>query len=290
MVEEIQTKSILSRVKQPDSWFGLRYSMNLYRGCQHQCIYCDSRSACYQIQNFSDIQVKTNALELLDRELARKRKVGTIGTGSMNDPYMPLESSRQLTRQALQVIAARRFPVHVLTKSDMVLRDLDVLKEISQVYTAVSFTITTPHDSLGKQLEPGASLVSARLKALEALANNGILTGVLMMPILPFLEDRPEDIRLLVERAANAGAGYILASFGMTLRDRQRDYYYRQLDRLFPGQSDQYRACFGEQYWCSTPNANQLLALFEAECKRHGVATRIPFYNPNPAVQLELFS
>ena len=127
MIKDIRAKVLLNTVRQPDDWFGLMYNMNLYRGCQHQCIYCDSRSACYQIENFSDVLVKANAIQLLRHELSRKRVKGTIGTGSMNDPYMPIEAQRKLTRQALQVIAEYRFPVHIITKSDLVLRDLDIL-------------------------------------------------------------------------------------------------------------------------------------------------------------------
>jgi DNA repair photolyase len=170
MPVEIFAKTLLATVKQPDPWFGLKYNMNLYRGCQHQCIYCDSRSECYQIEDFAEIQVKVNALEKLSDEIRRKRVKGTIGTGSMNDPYMPIEAERNLTRGALQIIAAAKFPVHIITKSDLVLRDLDILKEISQVYAAVSFTITSADDSLAKKLEPGAPVSSRRFAALKTLA------------------------------------------------------------------------------------------------------------------------
>src|SRR5512136_395368 len=189
MPREIQAKVLLSSSKHPDPWFGIRYTMNLYRGCQHQCIYCDSRSECYQIEEFSDILVKANAIEVLRKELAHKRIKGTIGTGSMNDPYMPLEAERRLTRQALEVIAEFRFPVHVITKSDLVLRDMDLLKEISRVYAAVTFTITTYDDGLSKMLEPGAPVSSRRLAAMQTLSAAGILTGVALMPVLPFIED-----------------------------------------------------------------------------------------------------
>ncbi|MCJ7717941.1 MAG: radical SAM protein, partial [Anaerolineales bacterium] len=189
MIEEITAKTILNHVKQPDPWFGLKYNMNLYRGCQHQCIYCDSRSDCYRIEDFSKIQVKTNALELLEDVLPRKRIRGTIGFGSMNDPYMPVEREYRLTGKSLEIISTHEFPVHILTKSDLVLRDIDLLKEINGVYTAVSFTITTADDELARILEPGAPLPSLRFQAMRELADAGILTGVTMMPILPFLED-----------------------------------------------------------------------------------------------------
>src|SRR5512136_1944557 len=153
MIHEVTARTLLSSARQPDPWFGLKYTMNLYRGCQHQCIYCDSRSECYQIENFNqDVLVKVNAIELLQRELAGKRVIGTIGTGSMNDPYMPLEAEVQLTRHALEVIAGSGFPVHVITKSDLVLRDIDLLEEINRKsYAAVTFTVTTADDSLSRR-------------------------------------------------------------------------------------------------------------------------------------------
>ena len=232
-VRGIQAKVLVSRVKQPDNWFGLKYNMNLYRGCQHQCIYCDSRSECYQIENFNtDVLVKANAIDLLRKELASKRVKGTIGTGSMNDPYMPLEEKLNFTGRALAVIAEFHFPVHVMTKSDLVLKDLDTLCQINRVYAAVSFTITTADDELAKKLEPGAPLVSERFRAMKTLADHDIHTGVTMMPILPFIEDDEENIRRIVEQAHAHGAAYIIPWFGMSLRDRQRAYYYDKLDVL----------------------------------------------------------
>jgi len=288
MIKEIQAKVLLSSAKRPDPWFGIQYTMNLYRGCQHQCIYCDSRSECYQIENFSDILVKANAIDLLRKELARKRIRGAIGTGSMNDPYMPLEAKLNLTGRALKVIAEFRFPVHVITKSALVLRDVEVLREISREYAAVSFTVTTADDALGKKLEPGASLVSERFKAMQALASNGILTGVTMMPILPFIEDTEDNIAQIVTRARECGAAYILPAFGMTLRDRQREYYYDQLDRLFPGLRRKYKERFRDRYSCSVPNAAKLDKFFRELCSRYGVATRMPTYAPQAGTQLRL--
>jgi len=290
MIKDITARVILNTVRQPDDWFGLKYNMNLYRGCQHQCIYCDSRSACYQIENFSDILVKANAIELLRKELSRKRTKGTIGTGSMNDPYMPIEARRELTRQALQVIAEHRFPIHIITKSDLVLRDLDILRQINQVYAAVSITITTSDDRLGKKIEPGAPSVSARFKALKILSENGINAGVTLMPILPFLEDNLENIRQIVFRAHQAGVKYILPAFGMTLRDRQRDYYFRKLDQLFPGIKEKYRRKFGFKYHVSANNAAHLERKFQGFCQEFGIATRMPQYSPPQINQMPLFT
>jgi DNA repair photolyase len=280
MIKDITAKTLLSSSKQPDAWFGIKYTMNLYRGCQHQCIYCDSRSECYQIENLADILVKVNAIDLLRDELPRKRTVGTIGTGSMNDPYQLIEATRNLTGQALRVIAENQFPVHVITKSDLVVRDIDTLKQISQTYAAVSFTVTTADDALGKKLEPGAPAVSQRLKAMATLAANNILTGVTMMPVLPFIEDSEENIRSIVEQAHAHGAKYIIAAFGMTLRDRQRAYYYDKLDRLVPGMRQQYERSFGERYSASANNAGKLAQVFSELCDHYGIAMRMPQFAP----------
>ena len=289
MIKEIEAKVMLNHLPQPDTWFGLKYSMNLYRGCQHQCIYCDSRSACYQIENFRDILVKTNAVDLLRSELARKRIKGTIGTGSMNDPYMPIEKKRELTRRALEVIAEQHFPVHVLTKSDLVLRDLEILRRISQAYAAVSFTITTADDQLGKKMEPGASLVSDRFRAIKAFAEAGIYTGVVMMPILPFLEDTEENITQIVKLAHEHGASYIIPAIGMTLRKGSRDYYYQKLDLLFPGVRQKYERKFGDKYQCQANNVKKLEELFVALCDEYGIATRITPFKPALVKQLGLW-
>ncbi len=287
MIKEIQAKTLLARVKGPDDWFGLYYNMNLYRGCQHQCIYCDSRSECYQIENFNhDVLVKANAVDLLRRELAGKRVVGAIGTGSMNDPYMPLEAEVRLTRRALEVIAEFGFPVHAITKSDLVLRDLDLLTIIQQkTYAAVTFTVTTADDALGKRLEPGASVSSRRLAALRTLSRGGLLTGIALMPVLPFIEDSEENIQKIVTLAAENGAGYILPAFGMTLRDRQRAYYYDKLDRLFPGLRARYEKAFGERYSAAAQNAGKLRKIFNDLCEEYGIATKMPVFTPQKRVR-----
>ena len=289
MIKEIQAKVLLNRVPQPDHWFGLRYNMNLYRGCQHQCIYCDSRSECYQIENFADILVKVNAIELLRKELSRKRIKGTIGTGSMNDPYMPVERKVNLTGQALEVIARYKFPVHIITKSDLVLKDLDTLREINRVYAAVSFTITTADDDLAGKLEPGAPTSSARFEAMRALADNGILTGVTLMPLLPFIEDTEQNIIDIVTLAHENGASYIIPSFGMSLRDRQRDFYYDKLDSLFPGMRKRYERTFGSQYRVSARRSDFLYNLFADLCQQKGIETNIIPYSTKAGNQLSLF-
>jgi len=290
-VREIQAKTLLSHIKQPDTFFGLKYNMNLYRGCEHRCIYCDSRSECYQIEDFDgEVLVKVNAIELLRKELASKRVRGVIGLGSMNDPYMPLEAEIDLAGRALEVIAEFGFPVHIITKSDLVLKDLETLKRISRVYASVSFTITTADDDLAAKVEPLAPRPSARLAAMRVLADNGIQTGVTMMPILPFIEDTEENLTAIVEQAVAAGATYILPWMGMSMRDRQRDYYYRQLDRLFPGLREKYELVFGDRYNCDAPYSKKLYAVFGGICATYGIPTKMPLYAPQAAEQLSLFS
>jgi len=293
MIEEITAKTILNHVKQPDPWFGLKYNMNLYRGCQHQCIYCDSRSDCYQIEDFTKIQVKINALGLLEDVLPRKRVRGTIGFGSMNDPYMPMEEEYRLTGKSLEIISANEFPVHILTKSDLVLRDIELLKEIGSLYAAVSFTITTADDELAQKLEPGAPLPSQRFQAMRKLAKAGILTGITMMPILPFLEDSEENLLNIISCSKENGATYIIPSFGVSLRPGSREYYYQKLDQHFPGIKEKYVKQYGNQYQCNIPNWQKMNTLFQEEIKRTNISARIPVYEPKNIIgvtkQIRLF-
>jgi len=276
MIKEIQAKTLVSRVKGIDTYFGLDYGMNLYRGCQHRCIYCDSRSLCYGIDRFDeDVLVKANAIELLGAELGRKRRKGVIGTGSMHDPYMPLEESVQLTRRALEVIADYGFGVHVITKSDLVLRDLDLLKKIARVSAAVSLTITTTDDALAKKIEPGAPPSSVRFRALRRIAASGIEARVALMPILPFLEDSWENVSAILEEASRCGARTVIPWFGMSMRDRQRSYFYDRLDELFPGIRPRYETSFREDYMCPSPNAQVLAERFNARCVELGLATAV---------------
>ncbi len=294
MITEIESKTILNHVKQPDPWFGLKYNMNLYRGCQHQCIYCDSRSDCYQIDDFSRIEVKINAPDLLADALPRKRMIGTIGFGSMNDPYMPVEKDYRLTGRALEIINFFQFPVHILTKSDLVVRDLKILKEISRIYAAVSFTVTTADDELAAILEPGAPSPSARFSAMKELADAGILTGITMMPILPFIEDDPENIRQIIRLASSSGASYIIPSFGISLRPGSRDFFYDKLDKSFPGVKDRYINHYGTDYQCNSPNWRELNDVFQNEIDLLNLKSKMPIFAPvsktGKSPQIALFS
>jgi DNA repair photolyase len=291
-IKEIKAKTLLANVRD-DDWFGLRYNMNLYRGCEHGCIYCDSRSECYGLDHFGrEVWVKVNALALLEDELSRKRERGTVGTGSMNDPYTPsAERAYRLTGRALELLAAFRFPVHLITKSSMVLDDLETLRAIhAETLAVVSFTITAADDDLARKIEPGAPPPSARFDTMAKLAGAGIATGLTMMPVLPFIADNAANVTAIIERAADAGASYVLPWFGMTLRDRQRAYFYRALDRLFPGVRAEYERAFGGSYSANSPRAASLYALAGELCGRYGLVQEVPRWPPPPDYeQLSLF-
>ena len=280
MIREIQAKTLLATVKGEDHLFGLKYNLNLYRGCEHQCIYCDSRSRCYGIENFRDVLVKVNALELLEKELNTKRVKGTVGFGAMSDPYTPAEQRYQLTGQALAILARHGYPAHLITKSDLILKDIETLVLVNQVHASVCFTLTTVDDDLARKVEPGAPSPTRRLKAMAALAERGIPVGVTLMPVLPFIEDSVENITRIATETAAHGGSFILPWFGMSLRDRQREYYYEQLDRLFPGLRQKYTLRFGERYSCPANQAHLLEQEFRKLCARLGIATRVKSYQP----------
>ena len=190
-MEYIPAKSIVNRTKDP-SWFGTEYNMNIYRGCCHGCIYCDSRSDCYHNEDFEQVKVKADALRIIRDDLESKAKLGVVGTGSMSDPYNPFEKELQLTRRALTLLEAYGFGVAIATKSDLITRDIDVLSSIHRTMPAIcKITLTTCDDALAAKVEPYAPSPSRRLAAVERLSAAGLFTGILMMPILPFLEDNP---------------------------------------------------------------------------------------------------
>ena len=260
----IQAKSLLSA----------KNGMNIFRGCTHGCIYCDSRSLCYQMPHeFSDVAVKENAPSLLDAALSRKRRKCMIGFGSMSDPYIPAESSLRLTRQCLEIIARRGFGVSLITKSDLVLRDIDLLKEIQERAKAVvSVTLTTADDTLCRKIEPHVCPTSRRAEVLCALRDAGIPTVVWLCPILPYINDTKENLEGILSLCRDAGVERILSfGFGLTLREGNREYFYQKLDELFPGLSTRYSAEFGLRYAIESPNSAELERMFSAFCEREGV-------------------
>ena len=289
MPRTIPAKTILSSLKKPDSWFGISYNMNLYRGCQHQCIYCDSRSECYQLGDLADIRIKENALLILEKELKSKRKRATIGFGSMNDPYMPVEKNEELVRGALKLLIKYNYPAHLITKSDLVIRDIDLLKQLSKKYMAVSFTITTIDDELSKVIEPAAPVSSRRLESIRQLSDAGIYCGVTFMPQLPFINDSWEETEALIVAAHQAGAKYLLYWPGMTLRAGSREYFYEKLDVHFPGIKAKYEAAFGENYSCNSPNAGSLYKNAQKLCTQLNLAMKMQHWAETAPDQLSLF-
>ena len=263
-------KTILSSVMS-------QVGMNLYRGCSHGCIYCDSRSACYKMSHdFEDIEVKRNAPQILEGQLRRKRKLCMIGTGAMCDPYIPLEDELQMTRQCLALIEQYGFGLAILTKSAGILRDLDLLKAINKkAKCVVQMTLTTYDESLCKKLEPNASTTLERFHVLETMRDNGIPTVVWLCPILPFINDSEENLLGLLDYCIRAKVrGIICFGFGMTLREGNREYYYAQLDRLFPGLKKEYIRQFGNAYVCNSPNNKRLMSIFKETCKKHNILWR----------------
>ena len=248
--------------------------MNLYRGCQHGCIYCDSRSRCYHMDHrFEDVAVKANGVELLELALKRKRRPCMIGTGSMSDPYTPLEAELGLTRKALEVIERHGCGISLLTKSDLVLRDLDILSRIHRRSKAVvQMTLTTMDDELCKLIEPGVCPTSRRVEVLKEFQRAGIPTVVWLCPILPWLNDTEENIRGIVENCAGAGVkGIICFGMGVTLRDGSREHYYTQLDRKFPGLKERTIRTYGSAYELRSAHHRELEALFHSLCAKHGI-------------------
>lgn len=221
-MDYIPAKHILVR-NRSTAWFGTDHTMNLYRGCYHGCLYCDSRSDCYRIPDFDRVTAKANALPLLRDELARKVRPAFIGMGAMSDPYNSFEEELLLTRHALELIDAYGCGAAAATKSDLILRDADLYRSI-QTHSPVicKVTVTTADGDLAAKIEPRAPSPARRLKAVEGLARAGIFCGVLLMPVLPFLEDRPEQVLEVVDRAADAGARFIYPCFGVTMRQGQR--------------------------------------------------------------------
>lgn len=249
-------------------------NMNLYRGCTHGCIYCDSCSECYQFtHNFENIEVKRNAAEILENHLIRRRQPCTIGTGAMCDPYIHLEEELQVTRQCLEVIERHGFGVAILTKSARILRDMDILQTINKKSKCVvQVTLTTFDEDLCRIIEPNVSTTAERFKVLEACRDAGIPTVVWLCPILPFINDTEENLRGLLDYCVRAKVkGIIGWGFGTTMREGSREYFYSKLDEHFPNLKQRYIQEYGNSYECQSPNNAQLTGVLHSECKKHGI-------------------
>mgnify|MGYP002509956663 FL=1 len=248
--------------------------MNLYRGCLHGCIYCDSRSKCYHMKHaFEDIEVKENAIELLEHALKHKRKKCMIGTGSMTDPYIPLELELENVRKALQLIYQYGFGFTAITKSNRILRDIDLLQKINEkTKCVVQMTLTTYDEDLCRKIEPNVSTTRERFQVLKQLRDAGIPTVVWLTPILPFINDTKENISGILDLCIEAKVyGIICFGMGLTLREGNREYFYDQLDRLFPGLKAKYMQMYGNQYIIGSPENDRLMKLFHQKCFKNGI-------------------
>ena len=266
-MHEVEVKGILSA----------QNGMNLYRGCTHGCIYCDARSTCYQMQHaFEDVEVKKNGPELLEQALRRKRKRCMIGTGAMSDPYQPLEKELRLTRRGLELIDEYGFGLAIQTKSDLILRDLDLLKSISRkTKCVVQITLTTSDEDLCRILEPGVCTTKRRIEVLRILKEEGISTLVWMTPILPFLNDTKENIEEILDACAREKVyGIMNFGIGLTLRDGDRQYFYRKLDQHFPGLKQRYVETYGNAYELPVPEEKKLMAFLIDFCRKNKMEWR----------------
>ncbi|MBQ9950965.1 MAG: radical SAM protein [Clostridia bacterium] len=266
-MHEVRVKGILSA----------QNGMNIYRGCSHGCIYCDARSTCYQMNHlFEDIEIKINAPELLEDALRRKRKKCMIGTGAMSDPYMPIEKKYGLMRRCLEIIDRYGFGATVQTKSDLVLRDLDLLKRINaHSKCVVQMTLTTADPKLCSILEPNVCNTQRRAEVLEILRDEGIPAVVWFTPVLPFINDTRENVEGILDICIRAKVKGIITfgGLGLTLRDGDRQYYYRKLDEHFPGVKQKYIRTYAEAYQLPLANNAELMPLIYDACGRHGIMT-----------------
>lgn len=253
---------------------GGHFGINVYRGCSHGCVYCDSRSRCYQFTHaFEDIEVKRNAPELLEAALRSKRKKYMIGTGSMSDPYMHCEEQLRLTRRCLEVILRNGFGATVLTKSDRILEDIGLIEKINlETKFVTQMTLTTYDDELCRILEPNVCNTKRRIEVLEEMQRRGIPTVVWMTPILPFINDTTENVGAILNECVRVGVkGIISFGMGVTLREGDREYYYAALDKHFPGLKERYIREYGNAYELQSPNHKELLTLLRDTCEKHGI-------------------
>jgi len=268
----IPAKTIIQKNASPDQWFGIDYNMNIYRGCPHGCIYCDSRSDCFKNPDFETVKIKENALAIIRDDLRRKVKTGVVGTGAMSDPYNPIEMKQKLTRHSLELINAYNFGAALTTKSNLITRDSDVLQDIqSHSPVIVKFSITTANDELCKKIEPNTSTSFERFDAMHKLTAQGIFCGVLIVPILPYVNDTEENIIKIARMAKDAGAKFVYTYMGMTLRQGSREIYYRHLDEILTGTKEKYMKRFGTRYSNISPQSKKLWKVFVAECENLGL-------------------
>jgi len=272
-MEYIDAKTILTNSRINDYYLKAEYIMNIYRGCSHGCIYCYARSNYYEkTDNFANIRAKKDALRILRDDLLKKKKTGVILTAGASDPYNPEEKEHKLTRNALELINAYRFGICIITKSELVTRDKDILLDIKEHSpSTVNFTITCSDDDLCMKVEPFVSTTTERFKAIEYLSKNGIITGVLIDPVIPYITDTKENVQELVKKAKNHGCQYVYISTLVTMADIQRDYFYQEAEKIYPGISDKYKERFKNYYRCRSPHAKKLWNVFAETCEKEGI-------------------
>ncbi|WNY25606.1 SPL family radical SAM protein [Methanolapillus millepedarum] len=289
----VPAKQIITPLPKGTDYMAHTHNMNIYRGCNHGCIYCDSRSVCYQIENFSQVRAKENALFLIEKELSAKSKAGAkgsirtkkedgnaqkiiVGTGAMSDPYNSFEKDLCLTRGALDILDRYKCGVSVTTKSALVARDLDLFLKINQHSPVnIAITVTTIDSTVCSKIEPNVSTSKERFSAMKKLSEADLFTGVYMNPVLPFITDSKENISEIVNEAAAAGAKYAMCFFGVTLRKGNRDYFYQNLGG-FPNVRQKYETLFGNKYECAAQNAEELSAAFKQACQKQGLLYKMP--------------
>lgn len=273
-MDVLKTKTIMTKSNQGNRWFGIDYHMNLYKGCPFGCIYCDSRCEAYHIDNFDEVRIKENAIEILEEELKSKGLKGVVSFGSLSDAYNKEEENLCLTRQALELILKYGFGVSIDTKSDLILRDIDLLKEIAKKNNVIiKMSIITYDDELAKKIEPNVISSTRRFEVLKKLRKEGLYAGVLMTPVLPFLTDTEENILNMIVKSKECDAKFIYTKMGMNLKTNQRDYYYNALDILYPGLKEDYIAVYGNKNFCNSLHYRHLMELYLKKCSENKILT-----------------
>lgn len=293
-IEQSFARQVFHPAKAPSRWFGIDFHANLYWGCPHGCLYCDLLADCRPGEDFSRVTHRPDVLEVLARELAGKPKDAVIAFGSAADPYNGTEAENRLMRKALEMVDAAGLGAAVTTKSDLVLRDVDVLKRIaSHSPLVVLFPISTFNDAVCRKLEPAAPKPSERFRTLGKLSAEGLLCGVKMIPIIPFLNDTEDNVRDIIRSAKAAGARFVYPSFGIQFREGQSERFMTMIEREFPGLRNVFMDTYGMKSACISPQAPKLKKVFVFECKKqkmlYGMKDIVRLIRPDKNVQLKLF-